>query len=165
MIRTLAVEQITLATDRPFEQVVAAFEAQVGTLEQGGWSAISSAMTADKADFARLVTPALGPSGFTRFLTIDHGDWLTKLGQPSKCIMYTLGNPLVAITMLEHDIEAGLDVPVRLAIYAHASGRTHLVYNRPSTLMGALDERVQAAALKLDAKLLALAETVTGASA
>ena len=58
-----------------------------------------------------------GPSGFTRFLTLDHGEWLTQRGPPAKFLLYTIGNPLIAITMLEHDVEAGLDVPVRLAIY------------------------------------------------
>ncbi|KAA0121894.1 DUF302 domain-containing protein [Methylobacterium sp. P1-11] len=82
-------------------------------------------------------------------------------------MMYTLGNPLIAITMLRHDIRAGLNVPVRLVIYHdEASGTTRLAYDVPSTLMGNIaDEACLAAAGGLDAKLAALAEQVTGTTA
>jgi len=45
---------------------------------------------------------------------------------------------MIAITMIEHDIEAGLDVPVRLAIYEQPDGKTRLVFNTPSSLMSGL---------------------------
>jgi uncharacterized protein (DUF302 family) len=55
--------------------------------------------------------------------------------------------------MMRHDIEAGLDVPVRLAIYEHPDGKTRLVFNKPSSLMGGLrNAAVQDAAHKLDAR-------------
>jgi uncharacterized protein (DUF302 family) len=165
MIRQITVDHVTFSTNRPFEEVVKAFEENVGTLEDIGWPSIPAAAI-DQLDFERRVNETLGPSGFTRFLTIDHGRWVTLQGRPTKFIQYTLGNPLIAITMIEHDIEAGLDVPVRLAIYEHPSGETRLVYNKPSTLMSALESKaLHEAALKLDAKILALAETVTGAKA
>jgi hypothetical protein len=108
----------------------------------------------------------LGPSDFTRFLTIGHGTWLTLQGRPIRFFQYTIGNPLIAITMMRHHVEAGLDVPVRLCIYEHPDGRTRLVYNTPSSLMSGLDEEeVTAAALKLEAKMAALAESITGARA
>jgi uncharacterized protein (DUF302 family) len=34
--------------------------------------------------------------------------------------MYTIGNALIAITMLRHDIRVGLNVPVRVTIYRDA---------------------------------------------
>jgi hypothetical protein len=55
---------------------------------------------------------------------------------------------------------------VRLAICEQESGETRLVYNTPSTPMSGLDNAaLKAAAEKLDAKMLALAETVTGSTA
>ena len=162
MIETIHVEHVTFVTDRPFEAVVAAFEEQVGTLEEVGWDWIPAAAK-DNADFERLVKTHLGPSGFTRFLTIDHGTWVTQQGLPTKFLLYTIGNPLIAITMLRHGIEAGLDVPVRLAIYEDQAGKTRLVFNKPSTLMsGMKSAAVTAAAQKLDAKMLELGTAVTG---
>ena len=102
-----------------------------------------------------------------RFLTVDHGTWLARIGLNAKARMYTIGNPLIALTMLEHDIAAGLNVPVRLIIYEDAVSRTtRLAYDLPSTLMrGLQNEDVTAAAKKLDAKLIALAVHATGVEA
>jgi uncharacterized protein (DUF302 family) len=162
MIKPFTVQHVTIVTDRPFEQVIEMFEENVGTLEDIGWDSIPTAST-DQTDFEARVKERLGPSGFTRFLTIDHGKWVTMQGRPTKFIMYTIGNPLIAITMIEHDVEAGLDVPVRLAIYQHADGKTRFVYNTPSSLMSGLENaKLHGAALKLDRKMLALAELVTG---
>jgi uncharacterized protein (DUF302 family) len=81
--------------------------------------------------------------------------------------MYTIGNPLVAITMLRHNIAAGLNLPLRLAIYRdEVSGTTRLIYDQPSGLMSGLaNPSLMEAADKLDAKLAALAEQVTGVKA
>jgi uncharacterized protein (DUF302 family) len=70
----------------------------------------------------------------------------------------------MAITMLRHDIRVGLNVPVRVYIYwDEASRTTRFEYDQPSTLMRGLDNKnLTAAAEKLDAKLAALAEEVTG---
>jgi uncharacterized protein (DUF302 family) len=165
MIKQIMVEHVTFVSDRPFDEVISLFEEQVGTLEEMGWPTIPAAAS-DQADFERRVKEILGPSGFTRFLTIDHGAWVTKQGRPTRFIMYVLGNPMIAITMIEHDIEAGLDVPVRLAIYEDQDGKTRVVFNLPSSLMSGLDSaKVHTAALKLDAKLMALCEVISGAKA
>ena len=72
MIEQITVEHVTFVSDRSFEAVVRAFEEKVGTLEEMGWPAIPAA-SRDQDDFERRVREVLGPSGFTRFLTIDHG--------------------------------------------------------------------------------------------
>jgi uncharacterized protein (DUF302 family) len=59
-----------------------------------------------------------------RFLTVDDGVWMARVGLNAKARMYTIGYPLIARTMLEHDLAAGLNVPVRLAIYEDAVSRT-----------------------------------------
>ncbi len=165
MIQVLNVRHLEYETTRSFEEVVNAFEGAVGTIEDIGWASIPVA-SKDKADFEARVRDRLGPSGFTRFLTVDHGVWLTLNGQSAQVLMYTIGNPLIAITILKHDIAAGLNVPVRLTIYRHeASGTTRLGYDLPSSLMiGLGNPAVTDAAEKLDAKLAALAEHATGAT-
>jgi uncharacterized protein (DUF302 family) len=164
MGQDLHVRHREFRTTRPFEEVITAFETVVGSLEDVGWRSIREPAK-DVADFERRVRETLGPSDFTRFLTVDHGEWLTFLGRPAKARMYTIGNPLIAITMLQHDIAAGLNVPVRVMIYCEESdGTTRFVYDEPSTLMSGLHNRdVTAAAEKLDAKLAVLAAQVTGA--
>jgi hypothetical protein len=62
--------------------------------------------------------------------------------------MYTIGNALIAQTMLKHDIAAGSNVPARLMIYEDAENRTaRLTHDLPSSIMsGSPNEKVIAAA-------------------
>jgi hypothetical protein len=65
---------------------------------------------------------------------------------------------LIAATMLQHDVGAALNVPVRLIIYEGKDGR----YDRPSSLMSRLgNSELTTAARKLDDKLAVLVERVT----
>jgi uncharacterized protein (DUF302 family) len=115
----------------------------VGTIEDVGWASIPWAAT-DVADFERRVKAKIGPSGFTRFLTLDHGEWVSLFEQPRKARQYIIGKPLMAITMLRHDIRAGLNVPVRVYIYwDEASKTTRFEYDQPSTLMNGLINRTR----------------------
>jgi hypothetical protein len=50
----------------------------------------------------------VGSSGFMLFNEIDHGGWLAKFGIDRRTVRWILGNPLIAITMIRHDITAGL---------------------------------------------------------
>ncbi len=150
-------------SSRSFEEVVRAFESAVGSVENIGLEALS-ASTKSADEFENQVKSRESTSGFMRFLTVDHGGWLPRVGLNAKAKMYTIGNPLIARTMLEHDVAAGLNVPVRLMIYEEPT--TRLAYDLPSSLMSGLqNEKVTAAAKKLDAKLIGLAVHATGAEA
>jgi uncharacterized protein (DUF302 family) len=166
MKRTLAVNHNEHVSSRSFEEVVSAFESAVGSVEDTGFPALLTS-TKGAEEFESRVKSHERTSGFMRFLTVDHGAWLARVGLNAKAMMYTIGNPLIARTMLEHDIAAGLNVPVRLIIYEDAvNRRTRLAYDLPSSLMSGLqNEKVTAAARKLDAKLIALAVHATGSEA
>jgi uncharacterized protein (DUF302 family) len=153
-------------SSRSFEEVVNAFESAVGSVEDTGFPALLTS-TKNTEEFERRIKSREGTSGFMRFLTVDHGAWLTRIGLSAKARMYTIGNPLIARTMLEHDTAAGLNVPVRLMIYEDAVSRTtRLAYDLPSSLMSGLqNEKLTPAAKKLDAKLIALAVQANGAEA
>src|SRR6266550_2394437 len=153
-------------SSRSFEEVVNAFESAVGSVDDTAFTVLLATMKTAE-EFESQVKSRENTSGFMRFLTVDHGAWMTRVGLKAKARMYTIGNPLIARTMLEHDIAAGLNVPVRLMIYEEAVTRTtRLAYDLPSSLMtGLQNEKVAAAAKKLDAKLIALAVHATGAQA
>ncbi len=158
------VEHVVYAAARPFEAVIAAFEAVTGDIT--GRFEQELAASADVPDFERRIGAYEGESGFMRFLTLDHGAWSALYGEPFKSRQYTLGNPLIAHTMMKHDLRVGLNVPVRVLIYETAAGEVRFEYDRPSTLLSHLgNPEVTAAAEKLDAKLAALAEQVTGTKA
>jgi uncharacterized protein (DUF302 family) len=80
------------------------------------------------------------------------------VGGGRKCKRIILGNPLVAITMLRHDMKAGLSVPVELLVIEvtrEEGGGVDLVYHLPSALIMADGDNTElaAAAQKLDEKL------------
>ena len=166
MKTTFTVHHNEHLSSRSFEEVVDVFESAVGSVEDTGFPALL-ASTKSAEEFESQVKSRESTSGFMRFLTVDHGAWLARIGLMAKARMYTIGNPLIAQTMLEHDIAAGLNVPVRLLIYEDAVNRTtRLAYDLPSSLMrGLQNNKVTAAAKKLDAKLIALAVHATGVEA
>ncbi|KIV87484.1 hypothetical protein PV11_03027 [Exophiala sideris] len=124
----------------------------------------------DKTSFEASIAPKLGPHGFMYFTEFNHGNWLQFYTPPTsavtdtpsgttknlRAIRYVLGNPLVAITMLRHDLDAGLSVPVELYLVEEPEGGVKIIWFRPSGLVagyeGANSELVDAARV-LDAKL------------
>lgn len=88
---------------------------------------------------------------------LDHGSWipLYNVGSGLKCKRVILGNPLIAITMLKHNINAGLFVPVEVLVKEIQGGGTEIIYNLPSGLIAGLnrDEKLVEAAEALDRKL------------
>jgi uncharacterized protein (DUF302 family) len=100
----------------------------------------------------------VGKSGFMLFAEINHGPWIGIFGIHRKVLRLILGNPLIAITMIRHDINAGLFVPVELLLTDHSDGNgSSLIYVRPSSLI-AIDNNADllTAAKALDDKLEAL---------
>jgi uncharacterized protein (DUF302 family) len=121
--------------------------------------------TDDWQTYQDKVEPLAGPSGFMLFDLIDHGAWITKAGIDRKVLRLILGNPLIAITMLRHDVSAGLFAPVEMLLVDEGDGRSSLTYVKPSSLMVVEpNPELLAAAEKLDAKLAALAAKVASGS-
>lgn len=107
------------------------------------------------------VEPYAGPSGFMLFSLFDHGGWIKKAGIDRKVLRATIGNPLIAITMLRHDVTAGLFAPVELLAAEEDNGHSSLIYVKPSSLMVYQhNPELKAAAQQLDAKLAELAAKV-----
>ncbi|WP_006245714.1 DUF302 domain-containing protein [Mycolicibacterium tusciae] len=104
----------------------------------------------------------VGPSGFMLFAAWNHGGWIVKAGIHRKALRLVIGNPLIAITMLRHDVTAGLFAPVELLVTEEENRTSALTYVAPSSLMVVEpNPPLLAAARELDAKLAALAAKVT----
>ncbi len=94
------------------------------------------------------------------FAVLDHGVWISKTGIERKVLRVILGNPLIAITMIRHDVTAGLFAPVELLILDEGNGSS-LTYVKPSSLMVVEpNPPLLEAAEALDTKLAALAAKV-----
>ncbi len=114
--------------------------------------------------YKKEVESRVGPRGFSLFATIDHGAWIKKVGIRKKVLRLIIGNPTIAITMLRHDLTAGLFAPVELILVEEDHGHCSLTYVRPSSLMVVeTNDALLDAAKRLDLKLQALATKVTSA--
>jgi uncharacterized protein (DUF302 family) len=166
MIDSFTVHHYEYVSQRSFEDVVAAFEEQLGSVEDPAVLPREVAASTSQADFEGRIRAYEGRSGFMRFMTNDHGAWMAWVGVKAKIRSYIIGNPLIAQTMIIHDPGVGLNVPIRVVIYQAASGEARLAYDLPSSLMSRLNnDEVSAAAIKLDTKLRSLAVLATGAAA
>ena len=165
MINRYTVENREHVSEKSYEEMVAAFETAVGDAEHHEViDALDAAENA--AQWQRAVTAMFGPAGFVRVFSIDHGRWMSFYGAKVKAKKYVYGNPLVAETMLAHDLRAGLQVPLSIMIREDADGHARVSYDLPSSVMSFLDSpELAKAARALDAKLTAFVEELTGASA
>lgn len=151
-------------SQQPFDHVVAALLADVGDvpLDIDGVGRRSD----DWESYREAVQSHVGPSGFILFALMNHGQWIKLAGLRQRVLRLVIGNPLIAITMLRHDVTAGLFAPVELLVVEEADGRGALIYVRPSSLMVVEpNPDLLAAARALDDKLQALATKVTAGDA
>jgi len=123
-------------------------------------------------EFGKYIESRVGPHGFMYFTEFDHGAWL-KAYYPEisrvtgldgnlknvRSVRFILGNPLIAQTMLRHDLDAGLSVPVELLLSEEADGSSKVVHFKPVGLIagheGASQELLKAATA-LDQKVEAV---------
>jgi uncharacterized protein (DUF302 family) len=151
----ISVDHVRLETNKPFEEVVKAFEHQLGTFDP---DMLKAATESGHTEAAKAKIEAMvGPSGFMLFGTQDHGALLWLAGQKRKAVQYVVGNPLFALQMTQHDIRASLYAPLRVLIYEADEGKTCVEYDKPSSFFGQFgNDRISPTAAMLDKKLKAL---------
>jgi uncharacterized protein (DUF302 family) len=147
-------------SDKSYDELLAALLADIGDKPVLINDVATS--TGDWQSYQERVESHVGPSGFMLFALLDHGAWITKAGIDRKGMRVILGNPLIAITMLRHDVSAGLFAPVEVLVMDEAEGHSSLTYVKPSSLMVVEpNQELLSAAQELDRKLAALATKVT----
>jgi hypothetical protein len=153
--------RVRFDSDKTYHELVAALLADIG--EKPVTISNPPATTSHDWDtFSAEITRHLGPSDFMLMHLIDHGEWLKSAGIGRRALRAIIGNPLTAITMLRHDLTAGLFVLVELLPLEEDHDRSSLTYVRPSSLM-VIDDNppLRAAARAVDGKLAALAAKVS----
>jgi hypothetical protein len=165
MIENYTVQHYEHVSTKSYEDVVREFETAVADAEHGEFAKAAESATTSSEWEANL-NALFGPSGFIRVFSIDHGHWMGLYGAPAKAKKYIYGNPIVAWTMLQHDVRAGVQVPLSLMIYETPDGEVRVSYDLPSSVMGFIhDDALAEAASGLDAKLTAFVTELAGASA
>jgi len=161
---SITIEHIVVASNRSYEQVKEALEARLGIA--GNIDELGRQLAADNASWEQVtqaIEKQLGSSGFSLFSKVDHGALLSLAGKPRRVSQYAIGNPLLAIQMVEHLPEVALYAPLRLAVYEEEEGRTFVAYDRFSSLLAQYQRaEITPIAQLVEQKLEALVAEVTG---
>ena len=105
-----------LATGLGYEQLVPAFERELGHLDPLvpkhliEWKAQGS-------EVEREIGKAAGPHGLMIIARADQGSLISLAGREKRCSLYLVGNPLIASRIIDIDMRASFYVPFRVALY------------------------------------------------
>ena len=160
----ITIEHIVVTSDRSYDQVIEALEAQLGP--RADWENSARALITPNATFEQafqIVEQQLGTSGFTILSKIEPGALLRLSGKPTRAAQYAIGNPLLAIQMIEHAKGTALYAPLRLAVYENRAGKAVVAYERfTSQLAQYPNPEIAPVAELVEQKLEALVAQATG---
>ena len=155
--------RVVITTETSFDNVLDRLAGLLGHVQFEQLGALVRA-SSNREVFEREVQRRfVGESGFMKFGEFDHGSWLGIYGIHRRTVRWIFGNPLIAVTMIKHDMTAGLFAPVEMLITEAEGGDVvTLTYLLPSSLMVIEDNvPMRTAAEELDKKVAALVERVT----
>ncbi|KAH8804974.1 hypothetical protein F5884DRAFT_797980 [Xylogone sp. PMI_703] len=158
-------ERVVWTTPKSYDEVIERLDSEINRPGHSPNNAVAQNIRT-KEEFISFYSEIQGPAGFMQFHEFNHGRWIKLFGVGAglRLKRVLLGNPLIAITMIRHDLNAGLCVPIELLIKELDGGKgTELVYFLPSSLIASIndDNNLKDAAKILDAKFERLLEQVT----
>ncbi len=157
-------KRVQCESTRSYDEVLQNFQKLVDTTDHSAVAQGFSESVRTREDYEKVVRSQVGESDFMLFFSIDHGKWPKVFGIQRRAMRLIFGNPLVAITMMRHDLTAGLFVPVEMLVVENESGDGSVViYDLPSSLMRIENNPAMLeAAHSLDRKLQTLVSRITG---
>lgn len=161
--REINVQRFSLTSSRPFRELVAAIDAQVGHPDM---KAFQKAIDAAKnvADLEKVVQGAVGHTGFMEFARFDLGEILRKeQGTKARPLLrMVIGNPLIMKEMVKLTPDAGSYAPITVLIDEREDG-VHLSYDRMASFLAPYGSQESLnVAQDLDAKVESLLKAVAG---
>jgi Domain of unknown function DUF302 len=151
---TIAVEHVTVPSQKSFESVKTELESLVPRIDDGVFVLLRDG-EAERARRELEQAPALSIFGFR-----DHGGLLKIYGLQRKAIQYDIGNPLTASRMTQHQLSAALYAPIRVLLRDSVEGGVAFEYDRPVSVFGQFNNAdVNAVAQELDRHLQAVLQT------
>src|SRR5215472_15857994 len=154
------VHRVSTVSQRPFEDVVCRFTANIGHPDmQTFWRALASATAL--GDLEKVVQTAVGSSNLMEFARFDMGEVLRKErgGQGPRILRFVVGNPLIMKEMVKTVPDAASYAPATILVDERADG-VHLTYDSMASFLAPYgSEAALAVARDLDAKVEDLLET------
>jgi uncharacterized protein (DUF302 family) len=161
--REIIVQRFSLISSKPFRELVAAIDAQIGHPDmQVFQQAIHAAKNA--ADLDAVVQRAVGHAGFMEFARFDLGEILRKeQGTKARPVQHmVIGNPLIMKEMVKLTPDAGTYAPITILIDEREDG-VHLSYDRMASFLAPYGSQESLnVAQDLDAKVESLMKAAAG---
>jgi uncharacterized protein (DUF302 family) len=160
----ITVEHVVAPSNRSFDEVVTALEAQLGPKRDLDQLLRDFRSTNPSWQQVRQQLEQMpGSSGLALIDKFDLGVLPTLEGKPTRSIGYMIGNALIAIQMLEHAPEVALYAPFHLVVYEDRAGKTFVAYDRfASQLAQYPHSAIAAVAQQVGQKQEALVARATG---
>ncbi|PFH51462.1 hypothetical protein AMATHDRAFT_59249 [Amanita thiersii Skay4041] len=155
-ITTFTAQLVTFESALPFKDVVTRLDK---ALNKEGSKQIVPRMGAStsRTEIENLINGICKDNDFLYFLELNHHKWLNIFegNDNPAAVLYIIGNPLIAQTIIKHDIRAAYNIPPRLLVLEKPDrSGTKLVYHLPSSVMALTDNpELKAAVAILDQKL------------
>ncbi|WP_319450441.1 MULTISPECIES: DUF302 domain-containing protein [unclassified Mycobacterium] len=155
---TVAVQRVTVRSERPFDDVVAAVYAGLGMVEHFDGLVRKWSTAAGREEFDALIEPVAGSSGLIEFLSLDLGGVLA-IRDPDhsrRMLRIIAGNPVTMSKMTASAPDAGSYAPVTILVMERDGGVT-LSYDRlASAIAPYAGQEASAVAEGLDDAVLTL---------
>jgi uncharacterized protein (DUF302 family) len=155
--KEVEVERFSLISSKPFDAVVAALEAAVGTPDMVQFAKAARAARTF-GELERAVHAGLGRTGLMMFMKLDHGAILQKEAgsDTPRIVRFVIGNPLIMKEMVKHVPDAGSYAPVTVLVDERSDG-VHLSYDRIVSFLAPYgNAKALAVARDLDSKIESL---------
>jgi uncharacterized protein (DUF302 family) len=161
---TVPIRRVTVTTERPFDDVVAAVYAGLGRVPDfrrfvEEWSAAS-----DAEQFDATVAAVTGSSGLLEFMSLDHGAVLAVRDpeRSRRLLRIIAGNPVTMSKMTSTATDAGSYAPVTILVAERDPGTT-LSYDRvASAIAPYASAEASAVAASLDGAVVRLLRDAAG---
>ncbi|KAK0468276.1 uncharacterized protein EV420DRAFT_1503605 [Desarmillaria tabescens] len=162
-IASFTAQLVTFTTPLPVSEVLHRLDKEVNREQSTGLIPFLKSGV-PKETFEEGLKKMANGNDFLFFFQTNHSVWMKTYNENvPTAIVYTIGNPVIAETMLRHDLRASLNIPPRLLILEKADrSGTDIVYHLPSSVMALGDNtELKAAAQILDDKVEQLLTKVT----
>ncbi len=156
-VREVQVERVSVFSTRPFDQVVARIDEQIGHPDMAAFRKSFSA-ACDEAEMEKVVEPVTRPNGIMEFTRFDLGEVLRKESGATtpRIVRIVAGNPLIMKEMVKHVPDAGSYAPVTILIAERPDG-VHISYDRMASYLAPYgNSEALIVARDLDAKIEAI---------
>ena len=136
--RSDTIQHTRIATGLSYDALVRAFERELGHLDP----ATSQRLVDSRAEWSeveREIESTAGPHDLMIIARVDLGSITSLSGRERRCLLYLVGNPVIASQIISIDLRGSFYVPFRVALYDDEGPDGAMIcYDRPSSFLATL---------------------------